>query len=117
MRKRIYIAGPISIGDLRANIQQATRVATTLMRLGFAPMTPQLTAYMGGDTPEILPCGTTHEDWMGVDLPFVAVCDAVLRLPGESRGADTETEFAESRGIPVFHSIEELLDGLLVSIA
>lgn len=35
-------------------------------------------------------------------------CDAVLRLPGESRGADADVARARSRGLPVFDSIEAI---------
>ncbi|OWK34349.1 hypothetical protein FRUB_10320 [Fimbriiglobus ruber] len=57
----------------------------------------------------VLPGDTTHEDWMGVDLPWVAVSDAVLRLPGLSTGADLETAEAMGRGIPVFHSVADVI--------
>ena len=35
-------------------------------------------------------------------------CDAVLRLPGESSGADQDVAIAESRGLPVYHRIEDV---------
>ena len=35
-------------------------------------------------------------------------CDAVLRLPGESRGADQDVAIARRRGIPVYHSLDEV---------
>jgi hypothetical protein len=35
-------------------------------------------------------------------------CDAVLRLPGQSSGADNDVRIAHERGIPVYHSIEEV---------
>jgi hypothetical protein len=35
-------------------------------------------------------------------------CDAVLRLPGESTGADQDVAIAEWRGIPVYHDISEI---------
>jgi hypothetical protein len=35
-------------------------------------------------------------------------CDAVLRLPGESRGADLDVRIAEERGIPVYTSIDQI---------
>jgi hypothetical protein len=35
-------------------------------------------------------------------------CDAVLRLPGESAGADQDVAIAERRGIPVYHHIDEI---------
>lgn len=106
---RIYVAGPISKGDLRHNIQQARDASVALMKAGFAPFCPHLTCYMAGDTPEVLPCNTVHEDWYGIDLPWVAVCDGLLRLPGESTGADLEVQCAGQNAIPVYHSVDELL--------
>lgn len=35
-------------------------------------------------------------------------CDAVLRLPGESSGADTDVAIARRRGIPVYFDLEEI---------
>ncbi len=35
-------------------------------------------------------------------------CDAVLRLPGESRGADQDVAIAERRGIPVYEQIDQI---------
>ena len=35
-------------------------------------------------------------------------CDAVLRLPGESTGADRDVAIAVGRGIPVYRGIEEI---------
>lgn len=35
-------------------------------------------------------------------------CDAVLRLPGESAGADNDVAIALERGLPVYHRIEEI---------
>jgi len=35
-------------------------------------------------------------------------CDAVLRLPGESRGADQDVAIARERGIPVYTDISEV---------
>jgi hypothetical protein len=45
---------------------------------------------------------------MELDNEWVLRCDALLRLPGESQGADAEVELAKKHGIPVFYSIEEL---------
>ena len=35
-------------------------------------------------------------------------CDAVLRLPGESRGADQDVAIARRRGIPVYDRVEQV---------
>lgn len=35
-------------------------------------------------------------------------CDAVLRVPGESKGADSDVAIALSRGLPVYHSLDDI---------
>lgn len=118
-RIRVYIAGPISKGDLATNINQATQAFLDLAAAGFAPMCPHWSAYSGpamrhpvsgmvyaiaGATPNQM----QHADWLAVDLAWVQAADAVLRLPGESAGADQETNEAERLGIPVFDSVDAL---------
>lgn len=121
-RRRVYIAGPISRGDLAHNINQASAAFVALTQAGFAPFCPHWSAYSGeaivktgsgtvyaiaGATPNAL----KHSDWLAVDLEWVAVADAVLRLPGESIGADREVNEARALGIPVYESMPELLAG------
>jgi hypothetical protein len=111
-RLRVYIACPLSIGPLDHNIRRANEAMITLMRAGLAPLNPALSCFTGFPPctePDLLPRGTTHEDWIDVDLAWAEVSDAVLRLPGESKGADRETAHALQHGIPVFHCIDDLL--------
>jgi hypothetical protein len=35
-------------------------------------------------------------------------CDAVLRIPGESKGADQDVLIARQRGLPVSYKLEEV---------
>ncbi len=39
---------------------------------------------------------------------LLAHCDGVLRLPGESRGADQDVAIARERGLPVWTAVEQL---------
>lgn len=39
---------------------------------------------------------------------LLTLCDAVLRIPGESRGADIECDLAREWGKPVYTSVNEL---------
>jgi hypothetical protein len=106
----VYVAGPISKGDLRENIRIACDAGMRLLKAGFAPLVPHATCYLDGTgEPHILPSGTTHEDWMAADLPWVSVTQCLLRLPGESVGADQEVEKARSLGIPVYFDIDTLI--------
>lgn len=40
---------------------------------------------------------------------LLAHCDAVLRLPGASTGAELDVAIARERGLPVWHRIEDVL--------
>lgn len=41
------------------------------------------------------------ETWLAADLPWVSVADLVIRLPGESEGADVECNHAAISGVKV----------------
>ena len=114
LRKIVYLAGPITLGDWEHNFCQGVSAQRHLMRDGYAVWNPMLSMMMSKKL-EALPLGLTHKDFEENDMPLVAVSNAVLRLPGESRGADNEIALALSLGIPVFHSIEELQECLPVS--
>lgn len=126
-RLRVYIAGPISKGDLRHNVNQATDAFVRLAKAGLAPMCPHWSVYCKEAIRDPLPWSAgaqtkvwceatadgndrmTHEEWLGIDFAWVEVSDAVLRLPGESRGADAEVWYATGKQIPCFATIEEVL--------
>ena len=110
MRQRIYISGPLtSSGNVLDNLARAMDAARALIAAGFAPFCPHLptTSIRAGSMP--------HATWMEIELPWVAVADALLRLPGESLGADLEVARAEAIGIPVFATIADLADHFAVA--
>ncbi|MGW7361676.1 DUF4406 domain-containing protein [Streptomyces sp. NPDC054802] len=39
---------------------------------------------------------------------LLAHCDAVLRLPGDSTGADQDVATARRHGLPVYHDVDEI---------
>jgi hypothetical protein len=100
----IYVAGPLTSGNTLVNVRQALDAGETLKAWGYAPFVPH------GQVLWELVHGSDYEAWMEYDLHWLAICDALLRLPGDSPGADREVKFAVAHGIPVFHSIQELLD-------
>lgn len=110
-----YIAGPISRGSLKHNISQANAAALYLVKADFAVIVPHASCFYGNQWigqaifPEVLPSDTTHDDWYSLDLVIVRRCDAVLRLPGPSVGADLEVTEARQHNIPVFFDINDLI--------
>ena len=104
MRKRIYIAGPMTKGDRVKHLATALTVYRTLMQLEFAPFCPQLTFLVDSLIRQ------PHESWLEADLPWVQAADAILRIPGESKGADMEVDCARRHDIPVFETIEQIIN-------
>lgn len=102
MTIRVYIAGPYTRPDPRVNTHNAIHVANTLMEFGFVPFVPHLSHFWHTISPK------SYTDWMEYDLHWVAACQALLRMPGKSDGADVEVEHAKSLGIPVFDTFEQL---------
>jgi hypothetical protein len=99
----VYLSGPITLGDRDHNFKQASDMQRALMARGFAVVNPMLTMKLdwAWDVP--------HDDWMENDFPLIQRVDAMLRLPGESRGSDLEEAHARAYGIPVFYSVADLL--------
>ncbi len=52
---------------------------------------------------------------MEIDFAWLESCDVVLRLDGESSGADREVEHAKNKGIKVVYSFIELIEYELTS--
>ena len=93
---KVYIAGPMSHGDIAGNVRQAMDAAATLMQAGHAVYVPHLCHFMEISHPQ------PYELWLAQDFAWIAASDALIRLPGESSGADREAAFARERGIPVW---------------
>jgi hypothetical protein len=112
----ILIAGPYRSGTnddprlLQANLTRLEQAAWPLFRAGHLPMIGEWVA---------LPVlrgagGTTVADPLAAGIMYPTAerllerCDAVLRLPGESRGADQDVAIARNRGIPVYFGLDEV---------
>lgn len=117
---RVYLAGPMSKGNLAANVNQATAAFHTLLKAGHEPFCPQWSVYAKpcvAVDDKVAVClgtadgggGVSHAEWLRMDLSWVGVSQAVVRLPGASIGADMEVSHARSLGIPVFAGVEEFL--------
>lgn len=104
-RPLVYLAAPYTKLDPVENTHKAIKMATFLYETGFVvPVVPHLTLLWHIVDPRPL------EFWYAYDLQLMHRCEAVLRLPGASSGADAEVAAAASAEIPVFDSPDELLD-------
>lgn len=102
MKVRVYVAGPYTLGDSIEHCRNAFVVADVLRGLGYVPFVPHWMALATLTAP------MTYEQAMAMCFAWLEVCNALLRLPGESSGADREMALAGEIGIPVFYSIEAL---------
>lgn len=109
----ILIAGPYRSGTdgdptaIARNLERLEEAAAPLHRLGHVPMIGEWVA---------LPTlrGLSEDEAAESDVMYDTAarllqhCDAVLRLPGASSGADNDVRIARERGLPVYFSIDEV---------
>lgn len=100
---RVYVAGPIAKGDRDENIRRGIHAGNALHAEGYAVFIPHLNTVWEMLHPK------SWEEWLSHDLEWLSTCDVILRLSGESKGADLEVAFATFHGLPVFDSIDDLI--------
>jgi hypothetical protein len=112
----ILIAGPYRSGTgddpelMARNLARLEEAAWPIFRAGHIPMIGEWVALpvlrgAGGSGPTD---PLAEEIMYPTAERLLRHCDAVLRLPGESTGADQDVSIARSRGLPVYHRIEEV---------
>lgn len=99
---KIYVAGPYTKGDVAQNVREAIVVGNNIKALGHTPFIPHLTHFWHMLIPHDI------EYWYAYDMEWLKECDALFRIPGESKGADAEAAMARELGMPVYTSYAEL---------
>jgi hypothetical protein len=102
----IYIASPYTLGEVGANVSVQVEAAHRILDMGHCPIAPVLSHYLH------IHRQRPYEEWLQMCLTLVTRVDLLLRLPGESKGADREVEFANKIRVPVLHGWDELEDRL-----
>lgn len=100
---KIYIAGPYSTPDPVVNTSAAMETWHVLRDEGFSPFCPHLSLFLH------MHRSRPYEEWLEYDNEWIEVCNALLRLPGDSSGADKEEALCRSLRIPVFYSLDDLI--------
>ncbi len=109
----ILIAGPYRSGTdgdpaaIARNLERLEAAAAPLHRLGHVPMIGEwvaLPTLRGLDAEESAAGDVMYE----TAARLLQHCDAVLRLPGDSAGADEDVRIARERGLPVWFSLAEV---------
>lgn len=103
-RPRIYVAGPYSSGIPDETMVRVINAAEVLTAAGWAPFIPHTMTFLWA---------VRHQHpvdfWYAFDNEWIRACDAIVRLPGPSTGADAECDFAGKLGVPVYYGLEEAL--------
>ena len=112
----ILIAGPYRSGTddrpelMAANLRTLEEAAWPIFRAGHVPMIGEWVAL-----PVLASAGATGVlDPLAEQVMYPTAdrllhhCDAVLRLPGASTGADQDVRIAEERGLPVYFRAEDV---------
>ena len=112
----ILIAGPYRSGTgddpalMAANLTRLEEAAWPLFRAGHLPMIGEWVALpVLSSAGAAGPLDPLAEQVMYPTAQRLLVhCDAVLRLPGKSTGADQDVAIAEERGLPVYYRLEDV---------
>ncbi len=109
----ILIAGPYRSGTdgdparIAANLRRLEAASAPLYRLGHVPMIGEWVALPTirelGDQP-----GGEPDVMYETASRLLQHCDAVLRLPGVSAGADEDVRIARERGLPVYTDLAQV---------
>ena len=112
----ILVAGPYRSGTddqperMAENLRRLEAVTVDLFRAGHIPMIGEWVALpllrlAGGQQPG-------DAAWQEILYPvanrLITRCDAVLRLAGESKGADEDVRLATERGLAVYYRLEDV---------
>src|SRR5687767_8960047 len=113
----ILIAGPYRSGTnddpvrMEQNLRRLEEAALPLFRAGHIPMIGEWVAL-----PLLREAGSKKPgDAAYTEIAYpvaerlLTKCDAVLRLEGESKGADQDVRIAKERGLKVFYRLEDVL--------
>ncbi len=91
----VYIAGSYTTGDPVLNLLDAIEAEQVVIEAGHIPFVPHLYRFWRHLIPG------SHEQWMALDMAWLAKCDVLIRLPGHSLGADREVAEAQRLGLHV----------------
>lgn len=114
-RERVYVAGPYSAKDhygIITNVDIAQEAAAQIMLRGHLVHCPHGATYgVDAFVEELAGAGCyarSHANWMALDFSIIERWATKLFLIAPSPGADMEVKLAESIGIEVWRSLDDV---------
>jgi hypothetical protein len=112
----ILIAGPYRSGTgddpvlMEKNLRTLEAVALPLYRAGHIPVIGEWLALpLLREAGSKRPGDAIYDEILyPIANRLLSRCDAVLRLPGASKGADEDVRLAKERGLAVYHNLAEI---------
>lgn len=114
----ILIAGPVRSGTngddalIKQNLDAMTRVAAEVFEKGHTPVIGEWLAMplaesagskrIGDEISQVFLYPVAHR--------LIQHCDAILRLPGDSAGADNDVRIGRERGLTIYSAVDEIPD-------
>jgi hypothetical protein len=98
----IYISAPYSLGDPIENVRKACEAGDKVLAMGHIAFIPHLSMLWHFYSMK------SYDEWLRIDCAYLPRMDAVLRLPGKSKGADWECALAKKLGIKVYYNIGDI---------
>lgn len=112
----ILIAGPVRSGTngddalIKQNLDAMTRVAAEVFEKGHTPVIGEWLAMplaesagskkIGDEISQVFLYPVAHR--------LIQHCDAILRLPGDSAGADNDVRIGRERGLTIYSAVDEI---------
>jgi len=112
----VMVAGPYRSGTggdpekMEANLNRLGEMALAVWNRGHLPVIGEWIALPLARAAGSLAVGDAVWDTIGYPVAdrIIDRCDAVLRLPGASKGADGDVDRARALGLPILTSLEQL---------
>jgi hypothetical protein len=114
----ILISGPYRGGTnddpilIKKNLEKLESVALPIFRKGHIPMIGEWVALPLMNLAGSKEIGDSV--WDEIQYPIahrlLEKCEAVLRIEGESKGADNDVRIAKERGLKIYYSLDEIPD-------
>jgi len=95
---------------MKKNLDNLESFALEIFRKGHIPFVGEWMAL-----PLMKLAGSKHigdQQWEEIQYPIahrmLEKCDAVLRIKGESKGADQDVKIAQERGLKIYYKVEDI---------